>query len=151
MFQKHLSSPRGECAWCYPDLTGSMKGDYCGKQGASCWYFQTKACLTGRRERWLENQAGWGRKDRKCWDEHPQSIDILESLTPVFWAATIHPVLLVFVCSLDTYSLGGGLTQPAWEPVLLCHCPGSAPGAGAGPSLLCEIWMAATVFLSIVC
>lgn len=81
MFQEHLSCPSGECAWRYPDLTGSVKGDYCDKQEASCWYFQTEACLTGRRGGWLENQPGWGRRDRKCWGEHPQSTDIAEVLS----------------------------------------------------------------------
>lgn len=31
MFQNHLSSPSGERAWCYPDLTGSRKGNSCGQ------------------------------------------------------------------------------------------------------------------------
>lgn len=76
----------------------------------------------------------------------PKALISLKSLTPVYWATTIHPVQLVFVCPL-----GARLTQPAWEPVLLCHCPGSGPGAGVDPSLLHEMWMAAAVFLSIGC
>lgn len=80
MFQEHLSCPSGECAWCHPDLAGSVKADYCGKHEESYWYFQTEACLTGRRGGWLENQPGWGRRDRKCWGEHPQSSDIVEVL-----------------------------------------------------------------------
>lgn len=79
----------------------------------------------------------------------PKVLILLKSLTPVFWA--IHPVQLVSVCSLGVYSLGAGLTQPAWEPVLLGHCPRSGPGAGIGPSLLSEMWVAAAVFLSIGC
>lgn len=117
MFQELLSCPSGECAWCYPDLTRSMTGDYCGKHEASYWYFQNESCLTGGKEGWLENQPGWGRRDRKCWGEHPQSIDILEVLNSRVLGSNNPSSTAVLVCSLDVHSLGAGA-----DPACLGTC-----------------------------
>lgn len=145
MFQKHLSSPSGVYAPCYPDLTGSMKGDDSGTQEASCWYFQTEACLTGRREGWLENQPGWGRRDRKCWGEHPLSIDVLEVLNSCVVGNSC-PSSTACVCVL------AGCVQPwSWAyPACLGTCA-FVSLSRVGPSLLREMWMAAAALLSIGC
>lgn len=116
MFQEHLSCPSGECAWCHPDLAGSVKADYCGKHEESYWYFQTEACLTGGGEDgWKTNQneeEGTGNAEVST----PKVLILLKSLTPVFWA--IHPVQLVSVCVLT------GCVQPwSWAyPACLGAC-----------------------------
>lgn len=146
MFQKHLSSPCGVCApWTpWKGITVANRRQALG--------------ISRLRHAWLaEGKDGW----KTSQDEEegtgnaevstPKVLISLKSFSPVFWATTLHPVQPVFVCSVGVYSLGAGLTQPAWEPGLLCHCPGSGPGAGVGPSLLHGMWVAAAVFLNIHC
>lgn len=150
-FKNHLFSPGGVCARVILTWQALCKGITVANTRQAVGVSRLRhAWLAEGKDGWKTSQdeeEGTGNAEVSS----PKVLISLKSLTPVFWGTTTHPVQLVFVCSLDVHSLGAELTQPAWEPVHLCHCSGSAPGVGVGASLLHEMWVAAAVFLSIGC